>query len=325
MSDLSKTVRLGIEQRQFSYEKKTPPAVAIQSGDTVICETEDANCGLIRKETDLWPEFEKIYEAAGGCNPVTGPVYVEGAKEGDCLAVEILEVTPGLAFQGGYTSIQSGVGVLEDILGTFQEPLEAKTRICPFKDGKITMKLEEPGAHLEIPMSPFVGSIGVAPKYDRRASFYQGSEWCGNIDLPEVRPGATVVLPVNVEGGLLSVGDVHACQGDGEITGCALECQGTVKVRVTLLSREEAHYVGCPQVNTDEWIGSIGLPNCSDLTAAMKIGYTDLVRRMEREFGIAQCDGYMLLNLAGEVRVGNEMSCLCRINRRFLKKYIDQA
>ncbi len=134
-----------------------------------------------------------------------------------------------------------------------------------------------------------------------------------------------VVLPVNVEGGLLSVGDVHACQGDGEITGCALECQGTVKVRVTLLSREEAHYVGCPQVNTDEWIGSIGLPNCSDLTAAMKIGYTDLVRRMEREFGIAQCDGYMLLNLAGEVRVGNEMSCLCRINRRFLKKYIDQA
>ena len=117
MSDLSKTVRLGIEQRQFSYEKKTPPAVTIQSGDTVIFETEDANCGLIRKETDLWPEFEKIYEAAGGCNPVTGPVYVEGAKEGDCLAVEILEVTPGLAFQGGYTSIQSGVGSLEDING----------------------------------------------------------------------------------------------------------------------------------------------------------------------------------------------------------------
>ena len=70
---------------------------------------------------------------------MTGPVYVEGAKEGDCLAVEILEVTPGLAFQGGYTSIQSGVGVLEDILGTFQEPLEAKTRQFASSVSKITV------------------------------------------------------------------------------------------------------------------------------------------------------------------------------------------
>ena len=133
--------------------------------------------------------------------------------------------------------------------------------------------------------------------------------------------GASVVLPVNVEGGLLLMGDVHACQGDGEITGCALECQGTIEARITLLSREEAGFVNCPQVNSEEFIGSVGLPGCADLTAAMKVGYTDLIRRMERDYGIAPCDGYMLLNLAGEVRVGNEMSCLCKIRRDVLKKY----
>lgn len=88
-------------------------------------------------------------------------------------------------------------------------------------------------------MNPFVGSIGVAPKYDRRASFYQGSEWCGNIDICDVKPGAQVVLPVNVEGGLLLMGDVHACQGDGEITGCALECRGRIEARITLVSRKK--------------------------------------------------------------------------------------
>ncbi len=318
---MNQVYKLGMEHKKFCYDKNMEPALKIQSGDIVVFETEDANCGLITEGTDLWPKFKEIYEAAGGCNPVTGPVYVEGAKEGDCLLVEILGVTPGLERAGGYTSIQSGVGVLEDTLGTFQEPLEPKTRICRFEGGMVVMGTEEKDVCLKVPMNPFVGSVGVAPKYDRRSSFCQGAEWCGNIDISDVRPGATVVLPVNVEGGLLLMGDVHACQGDGEITGCALECQGTITAKITLAAAAGAGYVNCPQVNTEEYIGSVGLPNCSDLTAAMKMGYTDLIRRMERDYGIAACDGYMLLNLAGEVRVGNEMSCLCKISRKALEKY----
>ena len=318
---MSKVYKLGMEHKKFCYDKKTEPAVIIQSGDVVVFETEDANCGLIAKDEDVWPRFQDIYEAAGGCNPVTGPVYIEGAGEGDCLVVDILSVTPGPESGEGDTSIQSGVGVLEDINGTFQEPLTAKTRICCFEDGMVVMGTEEKGKCLRIPMNPFVGSIGVAPKYDRRASFYQGSEWCGNIDICDVKPGAQVVLPVNVEGGLLLMGDVHACQGDGEITGCALECRGRIEARITLVSRKEAGYFGCPQINSDEFIGSIGLPNCADLSMAMKMGYTDLVRRMEADYGIAQCDGYMLLNLAGQVQVGNEMSCLCKIRRSVLEKF----
>ena len=92
---MSQIVKLGMEHRKFAFDKDLPPAATIRSGDTVILETEDANCSLITRETDLWPEFKKIYETAGGCNPVTGPIYVEGAKEGDNLAVEIKRVVPG--------------------------------------------------------------------------------------------------------------------------------------------------------------------------------------------------------------------------------------
>lgn len=318
---MSKTVKLGMEHRKFAFDREMEPAATIVSGDSVILETEDANCSLITKETDLWPEFKKIYETAGGCNPVTGPIYVEGARPGDSLAVTINRVVPGFKRGGGYTSIQSGVGALEDINGTIQKPLEAKTRILKIEDGQIIYKLDNNEEYVKIPVSPFVGTIGVAPKYDRRASFYKGKEWCGNVDCPDVREGSTVLLPVHVEGALLSMGDVHGTQGDGEVTGCALECQGIIEATVRVVPKEESTYLSWPQVDSDEWIGVISISNRGRLTNAMTNGYVELAKRMEREYGIPLCDGYMILNLAGKVRIGNSGSCVCRIDRKLLEKY----
>ncbi len=317
---MEENLRLTMQRSKFCYDREAEPEAEIRSGQTVIFETEDANCGLIAKPEDRWQTFEAIYEAAGGCNPVTGPVYVRGAKPGDCLAVEILEVRAGGVRSGGYTSIQSGIGCLEDVFGTLQKPLASATRICEFENNAVHMKSEDGKRIYSIPMRPMVGSIGVAPKYDRRASLYQGPEWMGNVDLPELVQGTTVVLPVNVEGGLLWMGDVHACQGDGEITGCALECQGEIRARVTVLSKEEAGYVECPQINSSAWIGSVGMPFCSDLTAALRMGYTDLVRRLSRYYGVSEKDAYMLLGLCGRAVVGNEFTCLCRIDRSIFEK-----
>lgn len=317
----NKMVSLGLEHRKFAFDRELPPAAVIQSGDTVHLETEDANCSLILEETDIWPEFSKIYETAGGCNPVTGPVYVEGAREGDSLAVDILKVVPGFLRGGGYTSIQSGVGALEDINGTIQQPLEAKTRILKIENDQIIYKLDNNEEYIKIPVSPFVGTIGVAPKDDRRSSFYKGQEWCGNVDCPDVRAGTRVLLPVHVEGALFSAGDVHGCQGDGEVTGCALECQGIIEARITVIPRELSTYLSWPQVDSPEWIGVISIANRGRLSTAMTNGYVELAKRMEQEYGIPLCDGYMILNLAGKVRIGNSGSCVCRIDRSILEKY----
>ncbi len=318
---MSQIVKLGMEHRKFAFDKDLPPAATIRSGDTVILETEDANCSLITRETDLWPEFKKIYETAGGCNPVTGPVYVEGAHPGDCLSVKILRVVPGFIRNGGYTSIYSGLGMLQDCKGSLQQPLEPRTKICPIEGDEIHFKLHNSDDYLKLPVRAFVGTIGVAPKEDRRSSFYQGQDWCGNVDICDIRVGTTVVLPVHVEGALFSIGDIHALQGDGEITGCALECQGIIEATVRLIPKEQSTYLTWPQVDSDEWIGVISIANRGRLTNAMANGYVELAKRMELEYGIPLCDGYMILNLAGKMRVGNGGSCVCRIDRKLLEKY----
>ena len=98
------TLVIGMEHKKFAFDRNIEPVAAIHSGDRVIFETEDANVSLITKESDIWAEFPKLYDKGGGCNPVTGPVYVEGAKPGDCLSVDILRVVPGFIRKGGYTS-----------------------------------------------------------------------------------------------------------------------------------------------------------------------------------------------------------------------------
>ena len=317
---MSTTHKLGMDTRKLAYDRLETPAVHIQPDDIVILETEDANCSHILKDSDVW-DFKSIYEAAGGCNPLDGPIYVEGAKAGDYLAVDILEVIPGFLRNGGYTSVQSGCGVLEDIQGTIQAPLEPSSRVCSFIDGKIHMNLEGGKQHVEIDMSPFVGSIGVAPKEDRRSSFFAGEDWCGNVDIPAVRAGVTVVLPVNVDGAYLMMGDVHGCQGDAELTGCALECQGIIKARVRLIPKGQCVYGRCPQVNSEEWIGSIGVAGRGNMTSSMTHAYADLVQRMIREYGIERNDAYMILGLAGKAQIGNENTCLCTIEKKYLVKH----
>lgn len=320
----SEILTIGMEHKKFAFDREMPPVARIQSGDSVIFQTEDANCSLITKESDLWAEFPKLYEKGGGCNPVTGPVYVEGAKPGDCLSVKIKRVVPGFIRNGGYTSMYSGLGALQNCQSSVQKPLEPRTKICGFEDGEILFKLHDCDEHLRLPMRPFVGTIGVAPKEDRRSSFYQGKEWCGNVDIADIAEGATVVLPVHVPGALFAIGDIHALQGDGEITGCALECQGEVEVQIDVLSREEAFYVDWPQVNTDAWIGAIACLGYRNLSEAVNTGYTELIRRMKLEYGIEELDGYQLLNLMGEVRVGNSSSCVCKISRAALKRYANR-
>ena len=211
--------------------------------------------------------------------------------------------------------------MLQDCKGSLQQPLEPRTKICPIEGDEIHFKLHNSDDYLKLPVRAFVGTIGIAPKEDRRSSFYQGQDWCGNVDICDIRVGTTVVLPVHVEGALFSIGDIHALQGDGEITGCALECQGVVEVQIDVVSAEEVHYCDWPQANTDEWIGAIACLGYRNLSEAVRTGYTELIRRMEKEYGMDQLDSYQLLNLMGEVQVGNGSSCLCKISRKVLERH----
>src|SRR5215831_2132917 len=178
--------RLTRDQIHLYFDPLLEPRIRVASGTRLVVETEDAHMGSIRTEADVYQSLAEVFEKLGGANPVTGPIYVEGVEPGDCVAMTIEEMVPG----------------------SVQGPLEPRTVICKIQDQKVLFPTLK--GIVEIPTNPFLGTIGVAPKGERRLSYVQGPDFLGNTDLPLNGVGATIVMRANVSGGLVSFGDAHA-------------------------------------------------------------------------------------------------------------------
>ena len=153
-------------------------------------------------------------------------------------------------------------------------------------------------------------------------SFSQSTEYLGDVDLPQLTAGATLIVPVNVPGALLSLGDAHAAQGDGEITGAALEIEAEAEISCHALTADDAGWIAPPQLNNPESIGSIAAMEGNDLTHCARAAYRDLLQRLVRFYGFSTSEAYQVLGQVGQLRVGNMIdpfySVLASIDRRFL-------
>lgn len=199
-----------------TFDKNNTPAAYAHSGDTVIFHCRDCYNGAMH--TDHMKRSDMIRTCA---NPATGPLYIEEAKAGDVLKVEILDIVPDVK---GCMSVRAGLGAYEIDPG-----------ICRvFKIDPETMTVDFNG--VSIPLKPMVGVIGTAPAGEP-VSTEIPAEHGGNMDIKDMNAGATLYLPVDVDGALLSMGDLHGIQGDGESAICGLEMNGTVTVRVTVLNK----------------------------------------------------------------------------------------
>jgi acetamidase/formamidase len=162
----------------------------------------------------------------GKMDPLTGPIWVEGAKPGDVVAVEILDIALAAT---GWSAILPGLGLLTD---TFPGPYVRSWTL----DGP---SVDVGGGH-RFALSPMLGVVGVAPAAFGEFSSVVPTNAGGNIDVKYVGVGSRLLLPVFTDGALLSLGDAHALQGDGELSGTAIECEADVTVRVELLP--DLHY-----------------------------------------------------------------------------------
>jgi acetamidase/formamidase len=312
--------RLRRDQIHLYFDAKEAPAIRVPSGAQLVVETEDAHMGSIRSESDVYQSLAEVFERLGGANPVTGPIYVEGVESGDCVALTFDEIVPGAVQGQGYTVLTPGLGGLVSNY-TLQPPLAPRTVICPIRDGKVLFPAKK--GTIEIPCSPFLGTIGVAPAGERRLSYLQGAEFLGNTDLPLNGVGATVVMRANVAGGLVSFGDAHAVQGDGEISGAAIECQADVTCRVERIPREEAQYVTLPQVNTREFVGSIAGFTGVHLGDVVRAAYVDVVQRLVQFHGFELEEAYLLVCQTGRVRVGQVVDPLYCATVTIERRYIE--
>lgn len=213
-----KSFHLGPDSARFGWSRDFEPTLTVASGAEVLLEPPDSSGGQLHLGSDAEDVAKLDF---GKVNPVVGPIVVEGARPGDTLQVEILEMSPAT---WGWTAQIPGFGLLAD---QFPDPWVHTWKI---RAGEPMEFL--PG--IAIPYRPFCGVIGVAPAEPGVHSVVPPRRVGGNLDVRHLGPGATLYLPIEVEGALLGLGDTHAAQGDGEVCGTAVEAPMAVSLRVTL-------------------------------------------------------------------------------------------
>ena len=309
----------GRDQTTLFFDPDAEPLAEVKDGERITVATADSICGLWRQMPPGGLHIDEIIERLGGACPLTGPFAVEGARVGAVLEVMIHNVEADPAEGVAWNAVFHGFGALSSDVYGLQDSLGSEVKTVPYRNG--IAEVEFGGRKRSIPMHPFLGTIGVAPARERRMTFSQAPEYLGDVDQPGVTGGATVVLPVNVDGGLLSVGDAHGAQGDGEITGVALEIEAVVDMTVTVSDRDGAQYVGLPQINTESTIGSVAGFQGVNLGDCARAAYTDLARRLVRYRGFTKLEAYELLGQVGRLQVGNMIdpfySVLASIDRSY--------
>ena len=269
----------------YAYDAARPPLGVIDIGDEIIIETSDARAGSL---DDRAPGtlFELPRPPAQG-NPLTGPIAVKGARPGDTLLVEILAIDVAAA---GWAGGHAHVNPLAP--GRVSRPIGRRVAVS---EGKAHFS-----DRFAIPIRPMIGCIGTATP-EAPGSGEMG-RYGGNMDHPVVGIGCTVYLPVNVADALLYVGDVHAVQGDGEISGVGLEIAATVTLKVTIAREQRLDWPWA------SWDGRLAVMTADeDFVVARRDATEAMVSALERAYGMEAAEALALLSVAGDLRVGQSM------------------
>lgn len=286
------------EQHQFAFDAAAEPVLRVKPGAEVVIETLDCFSNRITSPEQVFHSDAELLALIGAYNPVSAPVYVEGAEPGDVLAVTIRSMRLGVVDPYAVSVIHRDTATVAGRRSALLA--ESETRVCRLVDGHVIFPTGR--GHVRHPISPMIGSIGTAPAAGQVSSLHYAAGHGGNVDCPDMTTGSTVYLPVNVPGALFSLGDLHALMGDAEITGVALETHGDVTVQIDLLKKPRA--ARALRLDTADSIGSIGCESADGLDANVAGAFDDLLRRLADDFGIAPVDAFQLLGIAARVRVG---------------------
>ena len=282
---------------------------AIEPGQTVKVECAiNVNDGTIRHVGQQLTPADVTMPYVNGA---TGPIEVKGAKPGDMLTVEVLDMkVDGL----GFSSLWPGIGIFPDWVR--HEEFGIKTQVVEVKDGLVHWNEK-----LKLPVRPMIGVIGVAPVHGAVLTVDNGAHG-GNLDVQEISTGNTVMFRVNKDGAHLFLGDCHAIQGDGEANGMgATEIAATLTVKVSLAPAPER--LNHPRIETPTHICTLGCAR--PLEDAMRIAFQEMVYWLEDEYSIPAAEAYMLLGQIAEARctqvVNPKYTYICKVSKDVLAAF----
>jgi len=260
--------------------------------------TEDCFAGRVRGKDDL---VSRVCEFPF-LNPQTGPFYVEGAEPGDTLAVHFVSIEPSRDWAASTTVPLFGALTSTHLTATLQEPLPEIVWIWELdrSAGSCRFTARDSDFSAVLPMNPMHGTVGVAPANLEVRSALVPDAFGGNMDTPEMRAGVTCYLGVNVTGALLSIGDGHARQGEGETCGVAVECAMNTVLAVDLLKGVSTPW---PRIESDTHIMSTG--SARPLEDAFRIAQVDLVQWVAQDHGLSAMDAYQFITQAVEAPLAN--------------------
>ena len=293
----------------FVYGPYAEPVLRITPGDIVEVETLDAFEGKIRSEADKPADVLNFPFV----NPQCGPIAIDGAEKGDVLAVSIHSIKPRGAQPIGTTALITEFGGLVGTANTpiLNDPLPERVKKLEVTEGGIRFN-----SLITLPYEPFIGTLGVSPEIEAVSSL-QPDYWGGNMDVPDVGPGAILYFPVHHKGAYLYLGDCHATQGDGELCGVAVEMASTTTIQIDLI---KDWHITWPRLENDRLIMAIG--SSRPMEDAIRIAYHELLRWMVEDYGWDKIEAYFFLTQAGRVRLGNMVDPKYALGASILKSYL---
>ena len=299
--------RIAREQaRKYAFDWEDEPLLRVRRGESFEVETYDASTGYFRSPADkaipaLRPGFDRSPPQA---NPIAGPVWLEGAERGDTRVIHLEEI------------------LVEDYswiaVGPRRGPLGESTR-WPELSGAYTTKVfrHTPGPsgtlrdgtlhfseRLSWPLTPFVGTLGVAPDREVTTSLDGQGEWGGNLDVRDVAPGNRILLPVFHPGARFYLGDVHASQGDTEFTGTAAETKATVRLRLDLIKGKRI-----PWMRIEKPEALVSVYAARPLEVAVETATVNLMDWLITEHALTPTDAYCLVSTCPDFRINVYQMC----------------
>jgi acetamidase/formamidase len=286
-------------QHHFGWDNSLAPAERVEPGSTILFHCQDSSAGQLGPSSTVADVMALDF---GKINPVSGPIYVEGAEPGDAIKVTIESFAPranaGRGF--GWTANIPGFGLLAD---QFTDPA---LHIWSYDPGQMGPALF--GHEGSVPLKPFAGTIGNALAAPGLHSVVPPRRVGGNLDIRDLTAGITLYLPVEVKGALFSVGDTHAAQGDGEVCGTAIESPMDA---VLTLDVVKGANLKTPRFTTPgpvtrhldakgyEVTTGIG----PDLMSAARDAVSAMIDLLCAQRGMAAVQAYMLVSTCGDLRI----------------------
>jgi acetamidase/formamidase len=294
------------QARKYAFDWEDKPLLSVRPGEVFEIETWDASTGYFRTPEDKAipgrrPGFDRNPPHA---NPIGGPIFVEGAERGDTLVVILEDI-----LVGDYSWIA---------IGPRRGPLGESTR-WPELSGDYTTKIfrHTPGPsgtmrdgtlhfseRIRWPITPFVGTFGVAPDREVTTSQDGQGDWGGNLDIRDACPGNRLLLPTYHPGALFYLGDVHASQGDTEFTGTAAETTATVRLRLELLKGKRTPWLRIEKPNS-----LVAVHANRPLEVAVETATFLLMDWLIADYGLSPTDAYCLVSTCPECRINVYQMC----------------